>query len=87
MKCELVKSDVCVADFMKLFQEKIFYDYICHTHRYRWLDEKFMLCKDTFPLGMIVSIVDFAENCILKPQNEVQPMYYNYICKCQFLYT
>ena len=35
------------------------------------------MCKDTFPLGTIVSVVDFAENYTLKPQNEVQPMYYN----------
>ena len=45
-RCELVKSDVCVADFRKLFQEKIFYDYTGHTHRTRWLDEKFNLCKE-----------------------------------------
>ena len=74
-KCELVKSDVCVADFMKLFQEKIVYDYIGHTHRARWLHEKFNLCKDTFPLGMIVLVVDFADEYTLKPQNKVQPMY------------
>ena len=74
-----MKSDVCVADFMKLFQEKIVYDYIGHTHRERWLDEQFKLCKDTFPLGTIVLFVDFAEKYTLKPQNEVQPMYYNSI--------
>ena len=56
-RCELVKIDVFIADFMKLFQEKIVYDYIGHTHRARWLDEKFKLCKDTFSLGTIVSIV------------------------------
>ena len=74
-----MKSDVCVADFMKLFQEKIVYDYIAHTHRARWLDEQFKLYKDTFPLGTIVSVVDFAGNYTLKPQNAVQPMYYNSI--------
>ena len=55
--------------FMKLFQDKIVYEYIGHTHRARWLDDKLKLCKDTFPLGMIVSIVDFAENYTLKPHN------------------
>ena len=72
-----MKSDVCVADFMKLFQEKILYDYIGYTHRARWLDDKLKLCKDTFPLGTIVPIFDFSKNYTLKPQNEVQPMYYN----------
>ena len=40
-RCKLVKSDVCVPAFMKLFQEKIIYEYIGHTHRSRWLNEKF----------------------------------------------
>ena len=70
-----MKSDVCVVDFMKLFQEKIIYDYIGHTHRARWLDEKLKLCKDTFPLGIIVSVVNFVENYTLKHPNEVQLMY------------
>lgn len=70
-RCELVKNDICVAQFMKMFQEKLVYVYIMHTHRARWLDEKFKLCKDTFPLGTIVSIIDFAENYTLQPQNEV----------------
>ena len=48
--CELVKFDVHVPDFMKKFQEKIAYEHIDHTHRSRWLDEKFKLCKNTFPL-------------------------------------
>ena len=62
---------------MKLFQEKIIYEYIGHTHRVIWLDVQFKLCKDTFPLGTIVLVVDFTKNYTLKPQNEVQPMYYN----------
>ena len=62
-----MKSDICVADFMKLFQEKIVYDHIGHTHRARWLDEQFKLCKDTFPLGTTVLVVDVAENYTLKP--------------------
>ena len=37
------------------------------------------MCKDTFPLGTIMLVVDFAENYTRKPQNEVQPMYYNSI--------
>ena len=68
---------ICVAEFMKMFQEKLVYEYIMHTHRARWLDEKFKLCKDTFSLGTIVSIIDFAENYTLQPQNEVQSMYYH----------
>ncbi|XP_057857649.2 uncharacterized protein LOC131066816 [Cryptomeria japonica] len=76
-RCELVKNDICVAEFIKIFQEKLVYEYIMHTHRARWLDEQFKLCKDTFPLGTIVSIVDFAENYALQPQNQMQSMYYH----------
>ena len=38
-RCELVKNDVCVVDFIKLFHEKKVYEYISHTHRCRWLDK------------------------------------------------
>ena len=68
---------LCVANFMKFFQDKIVYEYIGHTHRARWLYDHFKLCKDTFPLGTIVSVVDFTKTYTLKPQNEVQPIYYN----------
>lgn len=81
-----MKSDVCVADFMKLFQEKIVYGYIGHTHRARWLDGNFKLCKDTFPMGIIVSVVIFYENYTLRPQNKVQPMYYNSIQVSNFVH-
>ena len=38
----------------------------------RWQDEKFRICRDTFPLGTILSVVEFAENYTLQPQNEIQ---------------
>lgn len=59
----------------KKVQQKIVYEYICHTPWPRILDEQFKLCKDTFPLSMIVSFVDFTKKDKLKPQNEVQAMY------------
>ena len=43
----------------------------------RWQDEQFKLCRDTFPLGTILSVVDFAENYSLQPQNEIQSQYYH----------
>ena len=56
-RCELMKSDVCVADFMELFQDKTFYDYIGHTHIARWLDEKFNLCKETCRLLTLLKTI------------------------------
>ena len=32
-RCELVKKYICVVQFMKMFQEKLVYEYIMHTHR------------------------------------------------------
>ena len=34
-------------------------------------------CRDTFPHGTILSVVDFAENYTLQPQNEIQSQYYH----------
>ena len=43
----------------------------------RWQDEQFKLCRDMFPLGTILSMVDFAKNYTLQMQNEVQSQYYH----------
>ena len=61
---------------MKIFHEKIIYEYARHTHRAQWLDLQFKLCKDMFPLDTIFLVIDFVENYTLQPQNEVQAKYY-----------
>ena len=38
---------------------------------------KLRICRDTFPLGTILSMVEFAENYTLQPQNEIQSQYYH----------
>ena len=43
----------------------------------RWQDEQFRICRDIFPLETILSVVDFAENYTLQPQNEIQSQYYH----------
>ena len=35
------------------------------------------MCKDTFPIGTILSVVNFVENYTLQPQNEIQSQYYH----------
>ena len=42
-----------------------------------WQDEKLKICRDTFPLEKILSVVDFVENYTLQPQNEIQSQYYH----------
>jgi hypothetical protein len=75
-RCALVIEKSPVYEFMKFFRENIIYEYARHTNRAQWLDLQFKLCKDTFPLDTIVSVVDSVENYTLQPQNEVQEKYY-----------
>ena len=42
-----------------------------------WQDEQFRICRDTFPLGTILSVVEFAKNYTLQPQNEIQSQYFH----------
>jgi hypothetical protein len=67
---------VKVCDFISEFRGKI-QQYIKHVDMARWQDQQFKICRDTFPLGTILSVVDFAENYTLQPQNEIQSQYYH----------
>ena len=78
-RCELVGKDISVANFILDFKENLVYKYARHSHRSQWLDQQFRTCKETFPIGTIISVVDFAENYTLQPQNETQSQYYNSI--------
>ena len=69
-------QQVHVCEFIPEFRGKIQY-YIQHVHMARWQDEQFKLCRDTFPLGTILSVVDFAESYSLQLQNEIQSQYYH----------
>ena len=42
-----------------------------------WQDEQFKACRDTFPIGTVLSVVNFAENYTLEPHNEIQSQYYH----------
>ena len=43
----------------------------------RWQDEQFRICQDAFPLGTILSVVDYVENYTLQQQNEIQSQCYH----------
>ena len=61
---------------MEEFFEKT-QQYVKHVHVVRWKDEQFRTCRDTFPIGTILSVFDFVENYTLQPQNEIQSQYYH----------
>ena len=75
-KIALVKSQVWVCDFLTDFYKKT-ESYVQHVHVARWQDEQYRKCRENFPIGTILSIVDFAENYTLQPQNEIQSQYYH----------
>ena len=65
-----------MIDFLRMFEVEI-YKYTKHSHRARWQDLQFEKSLKFFPLGTILSIVDFAENYTFVPQKEIQSEYYH----------
>ena len=59
---------VRVCDFIPEFRGNI-QQYIQHIDMAWWKYEQFRICRDTFPLGTILSVVDFEKNYTLQPQN------------------
>jgi len=43
------------------------YKYKVHTFRQTWLARQFKACKEDFPVGSIVFVIDFAENYAFHP--------------------
>ena len=78
-RCDLVTDKVSCHAFMDEFKSVIIPKYVKHSQYYRWLDGQFHICKNKFPIGTILSVVDFAENYTLASQEEVQPQYYNLV--------
>jgi hypothetical protein len=60
-KIYLKVDKIFVTYFLKKFEEEI-YKYTKHSHRYQWKDLQFKKSHEVFPLGIILSIVDFTEN-------------------------
>ena len=55
----LLIYQVLVCNFMEEFFEKT-QQYVKHVHVARWQDEQFKACRDIFPIGTILSVVDFV---------------------------
>ena len=66
-----------MIEFLKKFEEEI-NKYTKNSHRSRWQDLKFKLPREVFPLGTILSVVDFAENYTFATQKEIQSEYYHF---------
>ena len=70
--CQQVQLSVFIKEFIENTHQ-----YVQHVYLAWWQDEKFRICRDTFPHGTILSVVDFAKNYTLEPQNEIQCQYYH----------
>ena len=66
---------LCEREFIAAFCKQI-YMYVQHAHRAKWQDRQFRQCLAHFPIGTVVSVVDFAENYTFVPQREIQSEYY-----------
>jgi hypothetical protein len=66
-----------VIDFLKKFEEEI-YKYTKHSHRARWKYLQFKQSREVFPPGIILFVVDFAENYTFDAQKEIHSEYYHF---------
>ena len=64
-RCELVAKEIGVVSFISYFKTNIFYKYARHNHRSQWSNKSFRMCKDSFPIDTIISVVDFGKNYTL----------------------
>lgn len=70
-----VEEEIPIGKFMEDFQ-KLIQPYIQHSFFAKWQAQKFQTLRDTFPLGTILSVVDFIENYSFVHQKEIQLEYY-----------
>ena len=74
-RLEYVEEEFPVLTFMVRFK-KLIQPYICHAFFAKWQAQQFQTLRDNFPLGTIVSVVDFAENYSFVHQKAIQSDYY-----------
>ena len=67
---ELREDKIFVVYFLRKFYEEI-YKYTKHSHRSRWKELQFKKNCEFFPIGTILSVIDFAENYTFVPQKEI----------------
>jgi hypothetical protein len=61
---------------MKEFIERTQH-YVPHVHVARWQDTHFRICRDTFLVHTMLSVIDFAKKYMIQLQNEIQIQYYH----------
>ena len=68
-RCDLVIDKISFHAFMDEFKSVIIPKYVKHSQYARWIDGQFFICKNTFSIGTILLVVDFADNYTLASQD------------------
>ena len=66
-RIELREEEIFVIYFLRKFEAQI-YKYTKHSHRARWQDLQVKKFCEVFPLGTILSVIEFAEKYTFVPQ-------------------
>ena len=74
-RLEYVEEELPIVTFMDKFKNLIQL-YIRHAFFAKWQAQQFQTLRDNFSLGMIVSVVDFAENYSFVHQKIIQSDYF-----------
>lgn len=64
---DLIIERIKVHTFMDYFKIKYLPKYMKHSQNARWLYSLFCQCRNTFLVGIILSLVEFTKNYTLKP--------------------
>lgn len=66
-RLQLVEHHSPRGEFMSTFMSSI-YHYEQHAHGAKWQDRQFRSSLQQFPIGVVIAVVDFAENYTFAPQ-------------------
>ncbi|KAL3688384.1 hypothetical protein R1sor_014693 [Riccia sorocarpa] len=64
-----------VLEFIQFMKDKLAH-FVKHDFTQKWQAKQYRQCIKTFPIGTVVSVIDYAENYTFLPRNEIQSGYW-----------
>ncbi|KAL3689045.1 hypothetical protein R1sor_015354 [Riccia sorocarpa] len=74
-RLELVFVETPVSEFIQFMKSKLAH-FVKHDFTQKWQVKQYRQCIKTFPIGTVVSVIDYAENYTFLPRNEIQSEYW-----------
>ncbi|KAL3688361.1 hypothetical protein R1sor_014670 [Riccia sorocarpa] len=74
-RLELVLVETPVSEFIQFMKSKLAH-FVKHDFIQKWQAKQYRQCIKTFPIGTVVSVIDYAENYTFLPRNEIQSKYW-----------